>query len=354
MKKLLKILLILILVVVVLAGAGVGYLSWKEYRPQAVEDIPISFPLERQLREGQSLSILTWNIGYGGLGAESDFFMDGGSGVQSADEATVERYLAGIRDYIYSDTPDFIMLQEVDRNSTRSYGIDETEVLVSREDYAQKRTFARNFFVEYIPYPLPPMGKVDCGLYTISHYSIESAERVSLPCPFSWPLRIVNLKRCLLVNYLPIEGSDKKLVLIDLHLEAYDSGEGKIAQTRQLTEFIQSEYEKGNYVIAGGDFNQVFPGGLEAYPNNHPELWSVGVLEEENLPEGFSYACDLTTPSCRLLNQPYDPADTANTQYYVIDGFILSPNVTMESVETVDLGFENSDHNPVRLQVTLD
>ena len=352
MKKILKVLLILILVVVVLAGAGVGYLSLKEYKPEAVEDIPIAFPLDRQLQEGQDLDILSWNIGYAALGAEADFFMDGGSGVRGADEATVERYLAGIRDYIYSDTPDLIMLQEVDLDSDRSYGIDEAEYLVSREDYVQRRTFAKNYSVAYIPYPLPPLSKVEAGLYTISHYSVESAERVALPCPFSWPVRAVNLKRCLLVNYLPIEGSDKQLVLVNLHLEAYDSGEGKIAQTKQLTEFIQSEYEKGNYVIAGGDFNQVFPGALEAYPNNHPELWSVGALEE-NLPEGFTYACDLTTPSCRLLNQPYDPSDTTGTQYYVIDGFILSSNVTLQSVETVDLGFENSDHNPVRLQVTL-
>ena len=54
------------------------------------------------------------------------------------------------------------------------------------------------------------------------------------------------------------------------------------------------------------------------------------------------------------MNQPYDPADTANTQYYVIDGFFLSPNVRVDSVETVDLGFENSDHNPVLLRVTLE
>lgn len=44
------------------------------------------------------------------------------------------------------------------------------------------------------------------------------------------------------------------------------------------------------------------------------------------IPDGFSYAFDLSTPSCRLNNQPYDPTDTVNTQHYVIDGFILSPN----------------------------
>ena len=37
----------------------------------------------------------------------------------------------------------------------------------------------------------------------------------------------------------------------------------------------------------------------------------------------------------------------------MIDGFILSPNVTLESVETLDLGFANSDHNPVRISVEL-
>ena len=58
-------------------------------------------------------------------------------------------------------------------------------------------------------------------------------------------------------------------------------------------------------------------------------------------------------PTCRLLNQPYDPSDTAHTQYYVIDGFILSPNVEVKSVSTIDCGFENSDHNPVELVVEL-
>lgn len=146
----------------------------------------------------------------------------------------------------------------------------------------------------------------------------------------------------------------KQLVLVNLHLEAYDDGEGKIAQTKQLREFIEREYEKGNYVIAGGDFNQIFPGGLDAFPNEHPELWSPGILDNSMLPgEGWQFAYDLETSSCRLLNQPYNPADTKNTQHYVIDGFILSPNVQLESVTCTDLGFENSDHNPVVMRVVL-
>ena len=38
---------------------------------------------------------------------------------------------------------------------------------------------------------------------------------------------------------VPIEGTDRELVLVNLHLEAYDDGEGKIAQTRQLLPSIR-------------------------------------------------------------------------------------------------------------------
>lgn len=31
----------------------------------------------------------------------------------------------------------------------------------------------------------------------------------------------------------------------------------------------------------------------------------------------------------------------------VIDGFVVSPNVQVQSVTTTDLGFEYSDHHPV-------
>ena len=196
------------------------------------------------------------------------------------------------------------------------------------------------------------MGKIHSGLFTTTGFAVTSADRIALPCPFTWPLSTANLKRCLLVTRHPVAGSGHELVLVNVHLEAYDDGEGKIAQTRQLMDFLQEEYQKGNYVITGGDFNQIFPGGQKAWPNTHPELWTPGVLDTDML-GGFGCAYDLTVPTCRLLNQPYDPSDTVNTQYYAIDGFLISPNVEVSAVKTLDLGFENSDHNPVLLTVSL-
>ncbi len=350
MKKILKAILILLLVVVVAVGGLVGFLTVTEYKPADVEALEL-----RTLNAGvggavpaEALTVLSWNIGYAGLGKEQDFFLDGGTHARPGSAELVNRYLNGIRESIAAKDADLVMLQEVDTDSSRTYGIDETTALIQNMG-----VYALNYSCPFVPIPLPPMGKVHSGLFTTADYTVTGAERVALPCPFSWPLSAANLKRCLLVSRLPVEGSDRELVLVNLHLEAYDDGEGKIAQTRQLMDLLQEEYEKGNYVIAGGDFNQVFPGSLEVYPNSHPELWEVGALEEASLPEGFRYAFDVSAPTCRLLNQPYDPADTANTQYYVIDGFIVSPNVSVDAVETLDLGFENSDHNPVRMTVNL-
>ena len=352
MKKILSFFLKLLGILVLAAAILLGWLTATEFNPAPVEAAEVTRAGDVDtLKGGDSLTVLSWNVGYGGLGKDSDFFMDGGKDARSADEATVKAYLGGISAAIEESGADLVLLQEVDSDSSRTYGIDERSFL---DRGMSCETYAMNYSCPFVPVPVPPIGKVHSGLYTMTDdLIIDRAERISLPCPFSWPLRIANLKRCLLVSYLPIEGSEKQLVLVNLHLEAYDDGAGKIAQTKQLREFITGEYEKGNYVIAGGDFNQVFPGSLERYPNTHPENWEPGVLDAGLLPAGWTLAYDLTTPTCRLLNQPYDPADLEGTQYYVIDGLILSPNVELKSVETLDAGFANSDHNPVRIEVVL-
>ena len=348
MKKLLKILLILILVVVVGVVGLLGFLTVTEYRPDAVETLEI-----RQLDEGEpvpanSLTVMSWNIGYAGLGREQDFFMDGGTHSKPGSNELVNRYLSGIAATIEQQNPDLVLLQEVDTDSSRTFGIDETTALAKNS-----AVHALNYSCPFVPIPFPPMGKVHSGLFTTTDLAVNEAQRVSLPCPFSWPLSTANLKRCLLVSRHPVMGTNQELVLVNLHLEAYDSGEGKIEQTKRLMNLIQEEYEKGNFVIAGGDFNQLFPGAAEAWPNTHEDLWSPGTLDFADLPAGFGYVYDLAVPSCRLLNQPFDPADTVNTQYYVIDGFIVSPNVELDHVNTLDLGFACSDHNPVVMQVNL-
>ncbi len=352
MKKFFKVLLIVLAALIVLIGVFLLYLTLSEYRPADVEAISVEGQSETNIDKSDTINIVSWNIGYCGLGAEESFVLDGGSGSgRPKSKETMLSYYQGVSDTLRDLDADIYILQEVDSDSSRSYGYNEVSSLQNDLMSAQS-AYALNYSCSFVPFPWPPMGKVHSGVLTLTDCSIRQAERVSLPCPFSWPLRTANLKRCLLISRIPLEGSDKELVLVNLHLEAYDDGEGKAAQTAMLLEILEEEYAEGNYVIAGGDFNQSFEGSLDAWPIVDAQLWTPGVLNSADLPNGWQFAYDNTTPSCRLLNQAYDASDAA-TQYYVIDGFILSPNVELVLAETIDAGFAYSDHNPVRLQIKL-
>lgn len=348
-KFVLRMTLGVLLAAAVLVSGLLGYLTVTEYTPAYAENADRgSENLSEKINKNQ-LRIVSFNTGYGALGEDADFFMDGGEGVNPESEEAVRENMSEIERILSDFDADFILLQEVDTDSDRSFHINQwLQYEYSLEDYESR--FALNYSCKYVPYPLTEnIGKVNSGIATYSRYDVTSATRYSLPNSFSWPSRVANLKRCLLVTRIPIEDSEKELVLVNLHLDAYDDGEGKAAQTEQLLEFIQAEYAKGNYVIAGGDFNQTFPRST-AYPIENEEYWTPGTLD--SLPYGWRYAYDDSNPTCRLLNEPYDPK-SENTQYYVIDGFIVSPNITIDEVTTVDCGFENSDHNPVVLDFVL-
>ena len=353
LKTILKILGWILGVLVLVVAVALVVFTIAEYRPADVETVIPEQQAEAVLETGKPLTIVSWNCGYGALGDNAEFFMDGGTSVYTADKERVTSNLDGIREKLQALSPDFIILQEVDINSSRSYGIDERTVLRDAAPGAAE-AFAYNFNSLYIPYPLPPIGHVEGGLFTLSAAQPRTAERISLPVPFSWPVRLLNLKRCLLVSRYPVKGTDKELVLVNLHLEAYDSGEGKEAQTRQLVTFMQEEYAKGNYVIAGGDFNQRFSNvDQSAYPV-YKTTWQPGVINAEDFGSDFSLLMDNSAPTCRSLDRPLAGDSLESFQFYLIDGFIVSANVTADAVETMDFGFTCSDHNPVRMTFTLE
>ena len=351
--KSLKFLGCAVAVLVLLVAVALIVLTAAEYRPADTEIVLRDHEASTVLTAGSPLSVISWNCGYGALGDNADFFMDGGSSVYTADRDRVKSNLAGILSALRELSPDLLLLQEVDIGSSRSYGMDERSVLREAIPGASE-SFAFNFNAFFVPYPLPPIGHVESGLFTLSAPEPRIAERISLPVPFSWPVRLVNLKRCLLVSRYPVQKSEHELVLINLHLEAYDDGEGKAAQTRQLVSFMQEEYAKGNYVIAGGDFNQRFSNIDQSAWPVYDGMWQPGEISAEAFGNDFSLLADSTVPSCRSLDRPLAGTELDGFQFYQIDGFIVSANVTANMIETLDYGFECSDHNPVRMTFTLD
>ncbi|MDR1127879.1 MAG: hypothetical protein LBL20_01085 [Treponema sp.] len=234
MKKPLKILCVVIAAIVALPALFIAFLTAAEYRPEKTEAaVFISRDGAARPARGETITVAAWNIGYASLDAGQDFFMDGGKRVRPESGSRVRENLAGIRDYIAAAGADAVLIQEADRNSYRSYYVDQAGALA--ESFGGTAVFAPNFRCVFVPFPVPRfIGPVDSGLLSMSRFADAGAERFGLTVPFKWPVRIANLKRCLLVERVPVEGAGADLVLVNLHLEAYDSGGGRETQTREL------------------------------------------------------------------------------------------------------------------------
>lgn len=368
MKKILKVLLVLLIVVIVFGAGFILALQLFEYRPDDVTELNVSYS---DVSEGNNLSlntnikVLTFNTGYASLSETEDFVMDGGQKGRMDTQAEVETNLEGISSILIRENADIVLLQEVDVDSKRSYEIDQ---LAHYQDIlGTSSVLAYNYRCIFVPFPLSlsqMMGKVNSGIATFSEYYYEDAERIQLPGSFSWPINLANLKRCILITRFSVESSDKELVVINVHLSAYDDGTMRLEETQALQAIMIDEYSNGNYVIVGGDFNQTFPDGVIddtgdtvefLYPLSDSSIWQAPPLNSEGFIENnFQFGVDESTPTCRLLDKPLDLVDESNNQYYLIDGFIVSENITITSVETLDESFKYSDHNPVVMNISLD
>ena len=344
----------LLALVLTLVGGFLIYASATTLQVKDVEDMAINGNVTTKVDKSKEMKLLTWNVGYGALDEKQDCYWDGGEGVTGESKEVVQANIKAIDSKIQEINPDAFFIQEIDINSKRSFNVNELQMLRDADEVNYSNSYACNFKAGFIPIPLyNPFGKVEGGITTFSKYQITESKRVQLPIPFKWPVSLLNLKRCLLVNRSPIGGSDKELVTINLHLEAYDDGEGKAKQLKQLMDIMEEEYAKGNYVIAGGDFNQCFSNvDLTKYPKMND--WVCPIIDVEQYKD-FTFSMDDRVPTCRSLYKTYVGNDTSYTsfQHYMLDGFITSNNITVKSLETLDLGFKNTDHNPVVMSVSL-
>ena len=347
-----KIVIAIVIVILVILLLGFAILVFSEYFPEDTESLNIEGEKSKDLKIDETATIITYNLGYLSLDNTQDFFMDGGENVRPKNATTVTKNLAAVKSFIENQDADIFLFQEVDTNAKRSYNINEYEQL--KEDFDGTSTFAYMFKSLYIPYPIfNTVGHVESGVMTLNRFDVNSATRIALPSAYSWPVRAVMYKNCLLEQRVTIDGSDKELVVYNVHLDAYGKEEGKTEQLDILINKMKEEYDKGNYVIAGGDFNQTFPGvDTEKFPVVNTDNFVPTQMSEDYLPEDFKFVTDLERPSSRLLNEVYS-GSYDNTQLYIIDGYIVSENVDVESVETIENNFSYSDHHPVKLEVRL-
>lgn len=282
-----------------------------------------------------TLELLSWNVGYGGLGRDSDFVADGGRHVRPRSRATVEQNLGAIV-RLLAAAPDTVLLQEVSRAAWITHRVDVLD-RVSGTLVGRARAFAPTVSVG----SLPLVGAVELGQATFARGGISRAVRHALPSPKVAGVRVQNFN--VLESRLRSTGGGP-WVMFNVHLPAFDDGSLRRRQLVEILELLQAEYDAGGHVVAGGDWNLRL--AETSFPYTTAEKYKSWVrdLPPGVTPAGWTWVVDATRPTNRTLEQPY----RAGVNYTsVIDGFLVSPNVELLDVTTIDLGFAHSDHNPV-------
>ena len=368
-----------ILVPLIVALSYVGYVALSYHR---IGDVDLKVNSKASLEKvetNKELSYTSYNIGFGAYSDYYTFFMDTGYDAngnptqgtygKAISKEDVIKNINGAITAAKSLNSDFYAIQEVDEDSDRAYHINQKEKFMDAFSLMDS-TYCINFDSAYLFYPFnDPHGKSKAGLTTFSKYKISSANRKEYTISTSFS-KFFDLDRCFSVNRIKTSNA-KELVLINSHMSAYD--EGGLIRNKQLTElnsFMVDEYNKGNYVVCGGDFNHDLLTNNPMYPEYNKDNFAYKNIIKQQKPDWISYMFDdnkeskfdssLTIyaannePSCRDCDVVYTPGDTFVS---TVDGFIVSKNVSVTNVTTTKTveskGFSYSDHQPTTLKFKL-
>ena len=362
MKRVLKIAGILLLVVLIAVLCYVGYVFGTYSRIEDNQELSVTHGSSGvQTAEPETdYKILSWNIGFGAYEEDFGFFMDGGTESRAWSKERLEKNLDAIGETAAAQDADLMLLQEVDFDSDRSYHVDEALKLRTFDglDVSTDSVFAVNYHSAYLFYPITqPHGASNSGLLTTSKLGIRSAVRRSLPVE-TGVTKLLDLDRCYSISRVPTDNG-KELVIFLLHMSAYGNSDAiREGQIRMLSQDMQKEYEAGNYVLCGGDFNH----DLKASNDDNDdaadyESWAYPFPREE-LPEHLSFCIDQLSDternalwnSARNADMEYIPGETYTV---TLDGFIISDNIECLQYENVNTGYSYSDHDPVYMKFKL-
>ena len=355
-KKIFKVLGIVLGVILLVLIAYIFYLYASYHRiednlvlevesaPDAGEDLEgpdsASARYNTALTTGETYSALTYNLGFGAYTPDFSFFMDGGRSSWAKSKESVQNTIQGAGELIASYEPDFALLQEVDLDSTRSYHVNEYSILKTCLS-SYNSVFAQNYDSAFLFYPF-------------TRYLVTDSLRRSFPVSTSFS-KFFDLDRCYSISRLPVDNG-KELVIFELHMSAYGNSDAiREGQIRMLADDMQKEYEAGNYVLCGGDFNHDLKASEDDSENR--ESWAYP-FPRASLPDHFSFCIDQLTDeerdslwnSARNADMEYVPGETYTV---TLDGFIISDNIECVSYDNINTGYTYSDHDPVYLEFTL-
>jgi hypothetical protein len=331
-------------VTLVALGAGIVALFTiaiiNRFRRPDHETIEIDSPPEPLGQVGDRLGVLTWNIGYGALGKNAEFFMDGGRSMRPSSQGVITHAAHQIGTTLTQSQAHIACIQELAEAGFLTRGVNVRGIVDKALVHTQ-----RFFWVDLKSVLFPRKFRFRHGMGNYASKRVEKQSILSLPDADTLFLGFIRKSYAGLMNTLPIKGSDKSWVVINIHLPVYGAtAEARLVQLCHLFEVAQHEYERGNFVVIGGDWNMRLCDTDFLHATDLKNLSWVADVPHGGIPDGWQIAIDPTVPTVRSLLSAFKKGTTYTT---IFDGFVVSPNVTVENVTTRDMDFAFADHQPV-------
>ena len=308
--------------------------------------VDVAKPAARLAAAGNHIVLATWNLAYGGLGADMDFVADGGTRYLPRSKDAVIANVSGIVATLKGIEADVFLFQEMARASPLNLQVDVLAGVAPRFE-----NYAISFDPEVATRLLPPPLRLAHGTAIYSRFDVAAAERRIITLDNEVMAGLLTREYRMHVVRLPISGSAAQWVVVNVHLAAFD--DGALVRRKQLADvlaFARQEFTHGNAVIVGGDWNLEFVRNGFPHTTAAKDRFWLHDFPLGDLPRGWTAAFDPSVPSVRTVHKPY----VAGENYVsVVDGYIVSPNVTVEQVRGIALGFRHSDHQPVVARFAL-
>lgn len=325
----------LISVIVVILGAG-GLFLYNRW------SVPKHGPLEVsnndvQTVAGTRLTVVTWNIGFAALGEKADLFIDGGQNLRALPRKDIALAADAIADRLAGFQPDIVLLQEDARISFLTRGVKVHDVIAQRLS-----GYARCFWADFRTLGVPEPLKFDHGVSTFSKVKPSEASALTTPQDPLYYYGFLKKYYGGIVQKYACDGQGD-WVVINIHLSAFDDA-ARQNQLAALFDYARAEFQAGNHVVIGGDWNMRLSPKEFAHDGQYKDAHTIFDLPKDALPKGWRVAMDDSSATLRSMNKPYVKGRNYTS---VVDGFVVSPNVQVKAVKTHDLGFEHTDHHPV-------
>ncbi len=351
------------LALVLVGVSSVSYIGFLQYSYNRIEeDTKLKVDRNRTwyLRLDEEYKIVSYNVSSGIYSSDfsSQYYTAtnlNGTKITgdnfTSDLQTINDNILGAVRYVKALDPDLYLFQSVDYAATRSHKLDEVE-LIGLDLRRFSKIYSPNYQTMYQFWPpAKPVGIINSGTYTVSKYKVTSVIRKQLPISENFISKFGAQDAGISLCYLPISRSDHELVLMNVDLSEY-SGKAWQKQFDTLLALAQAEYDKGNYVIVGGDFKADIAYSVNRFNGDYKQDSELIEISNTSLGENFDLVIPdnyTTQASYRVANEAYEQGHSLE---YTSDGFFVSDNLTATST-IIDTRYRYSNHNPIQMSFTL-